>query len=351
MQQVIRTLRSGRVSTAAAGAPHPERRAQRRRVNPVADSLPFGLNSAELGPRWRDQAGRMGQENMAIEKRRSDRLLLTIPLAIHQTEPSGATSSEEARTVAVNRDGARIQVARPLRVGRTVRIVNQLSKRSADFRVVGPVAPPSEKGGEYGVECVENKDNIWGIRFPPVAPGDSPTSKALLECRTCHTVALLPLSLVEVEVLDTAGIISRQCQSCATASPWGYAEKQLTMGAPPDEAAMLEGAKAQVEATEGPDRRRNRRICLQLPVLVRDYYGGVEITRSENVSKGGFCFASDKNYFMGQGIMVTCPYNSASSNIEMQARIVRRHQIEGLQRKLYGVRYKPQEGAVHRGER
>jgi hypothetical protein len=111
------------------------------------------------------------------------------------------------------------------------------------------------------------------------------------------------------------------------------------MGAPPGEAAMLEEAKAQVE---GSDRRRHRRICLQLPVLVRDYYGGVEISKSENVSKGGFCFASEKTYHVGQGIMAVCPYNSSSSqNIEVKARFVRRHLLEGTQRKLYGVRYDP----------
>jgi hypothetical protein len=279
---------------------------------------------------------------MPVEKRRSDRILLTIPLVVHQTDSTGDSSSEGARSVAVNRHGARIQIAHSLKVGQVVRIVNQVSRRSADFRVVGPVAPRTDEGGEWGVECVDAKANIWGIQFPPVPGGGDAASRALLECRTCHTVSLLPLSLVEVDVLETAGILSKPCPSCTTATPWGYAEKQVAMGAPPGETAMLEAARAQVEEPKG-ERRRHRRVCLQLPALVRDFYGGVEITKSENVSKGGFCFASDKNYFMGQGIMVICPYNNTSEqNIEVKARIVRRHQIEGMQRKLYGVRYRPQ---------
>ncbi len=278
---------------------------------------------------------------MSADKRRSDRILLTIPLVVHQSDASGATSTEEARSVSVNRHGARIRVSRSLRVGQTIRIVNQVSRRSADFRVVGPVAPHTAQGGEWGVECLNSQEIVWGIQFPPIPKEESTNSRALLECRACHTVALLPLSLVEVEVLDTAGIISRRCQTCVTASPWGYAEKQVAMGAPPGESAMIEAAKAQVEdSAREAERRRHRRVCIQLPILVRDYYGGVEITRSENISKGGFCFASDKNYFVGQGIMAMCPYNSASSeSIETWARIIRRHQIEGIQRKLYGVRY------------
>lgn len=281
---------------------------------------------------------------MSAEKRRSDRLLLTIPLLVHRTEPSGAQSTEEARSIAVNRDGARIRISRSLSVGETLRIVNQVSRRSADFRVVGPVAPHTDQGGEWGVECLNSQANVWGIQFPPIPGSESSAPRALLECRTCHSVALLPLSLVEVDVLDTSGIICRHCQSCGAATPWGYAEKQVAMGAPPGESAMIEEAKAQVEASaEAAERRRHRRVCIQLPVLVRDYYGGVEITKSENVSKGGFCFASEKNYFMGQGIIVVCPYDSAASqNIELRARVVRRHVIEGIQRKLYGVRNSPQ---------
>lgn len=280
---------------------------------------------------------------MGVEKRRSDRLLLTIPLRIHGTDSRGVAFKEDARTVTLNRQGARIQVSHPLRSGQTVRLVNLVSHHEADFRVVGPTAPPSEKGGEWGVECLDSKENIWGIQFPPPVGGKGVESKALLECRKCHTVALMPVSLVEVEVLQTAGILSRHCQSCDNVSPWGYAEKQVAMEGPPGEAAMVAEAQAEARAAvTGADSRRHRRVALQLPVLVRDYYGGAEITKSENVSKGGFCFASEKNHMVGEGVLVVCPYSTSTQSIEVPARIVRRREIEGTNRKIYGVRYDPQ---------
>jgi hypothetical protein len=201
---------------------------------------------------------------MAAEKRRSDRLMLTVPLVIHGTDPRGATFKDDGRTITLNRHGARIQTGRPLRTGQVVRLVNQISHREADFRVVGPVAPFTEKGGEYGVECLQDQDNVWGIQFPPPAEGSHPDSKALMECRKCRTVAVLPLSLVEVEVLETAGILSKPCQTCDTPSAaWGYAEKQVAMQAPPGEAAMLERAQTQVKAPGGGiDQRRHRRVSL-----------------------------------------------------------------------------------------
>jgi PilZ domain-containing protein len=277
---------------------------------------------------------------MTTEKRRSDRIMLTIPLRVVGKDPAGGAFDEEGRSIALNRHGARIRSGRALRTGQTVRLVNQVTRLQADFRVVGPLAPLTGQGGEWGVEYLNSKENIWGIQFPPAQEGAPANSKALLECRHCHTAAVLLISMVEVEVLETAGIISRPCASCGTATLWGYSEKQLAMGAPPGEEVMIAEAQARIEEAESSaDRRRHRRVCLQLPVHVRDYYGGVEITKSENVSKGGFCFASDKNYLMGQGILTMCPYNISGQNIEVRARIIRRTHIEGTQRKLYGVRY------------
>jgi len=275
-----------------------------------------------------------------VEKRRSDRLMLTIPLRVEGVDEKGQPFEGEARTIILNRDGARIHSKPPLRGAQVINLVNLITKRSAKFRVVGPTEPFGESGGEWAVMSLEEAKNIWGIKFPRPLEPEQDTSKALLECRNCHQVALVHVSLAEVEVLETAGIFSRACEVCGRETPWGYAEKQIAMQGPPGEVTMM--AEAQAAATVA-DQRRHRRVALQLPILIRDYYGGVEITKSENVSKGGFAFASEKNYHLGAGVMVVSPYNPASStqNIEIHARIVRRHEMEGTNRKIYGVRYDP----------
>jgi hypothetical protein len=279
-----------------------------------------------------------GTKNLKSEKRRSDRLMLTVPLRVHGRSPRGEDFAEEARTITLNRHGARIQISRPLVAGQTIQIHNLVSHREAPFRVVGPVSPRTEKGGEWGVECIDHKLNIWGIQFPPVAT-DEADSTALLECRNCHNIAVFHLSLVEVEVLETSGLLSKPCESCDRITTWGYAERQLAMGAPPGEAAMLAEAG---KAASGVEQRRYRRVSLQLPVLVRDYYGGEEITKSENVSKGGFCFISEKNHLVGEGVLVACPYSASEHSIEVHAKIVRRTEVRGTQQKVYGVRYEQQ---------
>jgi hypothetical protein len=275
---------------------------------------------------------------MAINKRRSDRLMLTVPLTVQGTDERGFQYQDPARTSVLNRHGARIQIERRLRSGEKVRLVNMLNLQTADFRIVGPVAPFSGSGGEFGVECVDRNANIWGIQFPPLREGESAESKALLECHKCHTVMLVPLSLVEVEVLETSGILTNHCERCNTPSPFGYAEKQIGMGRPAD-AEVVAAVQAEVDAIVANERRRHRRIALQLPVRVRDYQGGIEISKSENISKGGFCFSSEKDYQVGEGLLVVCPYNEAGQSIEVRARVVRRREIAGSSRKVFGISY------------
>ncbi|MFB3921927.1 MAG: PilZ domain-containing protein [Terriglobia bacterium] len=277
---------------------------------------------------------------MGEEKRRSDRLMLTIPLEIRGTDTRGKEFREDARTLTLNRHGARIHITRPLARGQVVLVTNLVGRRGADFRVVGPLSPVTERGGEWGVECCDPAENIWGIQFPPSADGSAADPTALLECRVCHAVALMRVSLVEVEVLQTSGILSRDCASCGRPTAWGFAEKQVAMGGPADESAMMVEAQATVrEGALGIEQRKHRRVSLQLTALVRDYYGGSEIARTENVSKGGFCFASAKHYHVGEGVIVVCPYNPAGEKIETQARVVRSRPVEGTNRKIYGVRY------------
>lgn len=275
---------------------------------------------------------------MTKEKRRSDRILLTIPLSVEGEDAKGRAFQSNAQTLVLNRHGGRIRVNYRLQAGQTVRITNLMGRRSSDFRVVGPVSPFSEQGGEYGVEYLRPGQDIWGIQFPPLREGEAEKSNALLECRKCGQVKLFPVSLVEVEVLETSGVLSKHCESCGATSQWSHTKKQIAMPEPPEPAKEAYGTTVPPSATRS-ERRRFRRVSLQLPVKICDYEGDVEITRSENISKGGFCFVSERQYQPGQGIIVTCPYDSAGENIEVRARVVNCTETKGNPRKVYGVQF------------
>jgi len=274
----------------------------------------------------------------APNRRRSERLLLSIPIRVEGTNPTGEKFAETTRTVIINRHGAWIQLKQPVSAGVSLRITNLVAHRDADFRVVGPTQPRSDQGGEWGVECRDDKRNIWGIDFPPPSPDETSSCSALLECRRCNSVALTPLSLVENDVLGTAGLLSKECSKCGRPTPWGYTEKQVAI-APPGQ----EPEPSIKEILEPPrpesNRRIHSRVALKLPVRVRSYYGIEEFSKTENVSKGGLCFVSTKDYEIGEGLQVTCPFDPRGHNIEVQARVVRRKTMKGFEGKIYGIRY------------
>src|SRR5215831_4424230 len=182
---------------------------------------------------------------MPEEKRRSQRVKLSIPLRVQGVDDAGTAYECEARTVDLNRHGARIQISRPLLGGQVIRVTNVANRREANFRVAGPVSPVTKEGGvfgvlgpvsedptkrrSYGVECLDTNLNFWGITFPRLAEGEPSVPAALLQCRTCHTRAILNISLVDVDVLETAGILSWSCDTCGEVTPWGHADKDPIM--------------------------------------------------------------------------------------------------------------------------
>lgn len=273
---------------------------------------------------------------MQPEKRRSGRLKLTIPLRVHAKDEMGRTYQIDARTIILSRHGALINVSRPLRLGQVVELVNTTVRSGAFFRVVGPVSPPTEKGTEWAVEYVNPKENIWGVRFPAPQKERVDEPQALLECQACHSVAMSQISLEEADVLETSGILSRPCESCGKTTLCSFAVQALTLPAP---AGEEEASKKPATLVKGKEQREGRRVSLQLPALIRDYYGGVEITKTANASKGGFCFASEKTYLVGQGIVVVCPYRENSEDMGVPARIVWRQDVAAIRRRYYGVRY------------
>ncbi|MBI1940355.1 MAG: hypothetical protein HYS33_02475, partial [Acidobacteria bacterium] len=165
-------------------------------------------------------------------------MLLTFAIRVEGADLKGANFSETTRTLVVNRHGARIQLARPVAPGQNVRIVNLAGNRQAEFRVVGPTQPMSNQGGEWGVELKDEKKNIWGIDFPPLESNELPCS-ALLECRACQAVGLTNMSLVEFDVLNNSGILTRMCTTCEQTTAWGYPHQPVG-GMPP--AAVMETA-------------------------------------------------------------------------------------------------------------
>jgi hypothetical protein len=194
--------------------------------------------------------------------------------------------------------------------------------------------------GDWGVESLHADQNIWDIYFPPSS--EDSDAHVLLSCRQCQSLSLQSLSLVEVEVLETAGLLTKPCMRCAQITSWGYPQRAFEVETLTYQSAVRE-ATGQFQ-TLAAERRKSMRRPAQLPVRIRDYYGETEFAETENISQEGFCFASSRKYLVGQGIVVICPFDAANEKPELRARIVRSEPGSEREHFVYGVKY---EQALH----
>jgi hypothetical protein len=272
-----------------------------------------------------------------VEHRRSERLLITVPIKVEGMDRNGAQFAEDTRTIVINRQGARIYLKRPVATGAILVISTMGGRRSCKFRVVGPTQPPSGEGGEWGVECQDPNSNIWAIGFPPVSTAEG-ICTALIECRRCHAVKLSHLSMVEHEVVGTSGLLVKECEACGRSTSWSFREPSVPLSTD-DGGSALPSPESLAEQQTGANRRIHNRVALQLPLRVRSFYGTEEFGRSENVSRGGVCFISDRNYEVGEVLLITCPFEKSGHNIEGRGHVVRCREMKGTGRKIYGVSY------------
>jgi len=271
------------------------------------------------------------------DRRRSERLLITVPIRVEGLDREGMKFSEDSRTVVINRHGARIYLQRMVAAGAVLLVTTLVGHRSAKFRVVGPTQPPTGGGGEWGIECQESNSNIWGIGFPPSSAAEGACA-ALLECRRCHAVKLSQLSMIEHEVLSTSGLLVKECEACARSTAWSFREPSVPISSD-DTGGTLSSSESISAQQAASNRRYHNRVALQLPIRVRSYYGAEEFARTENVSRSGMCFVTDRNYEIGEFILVTCPFEKGGHNIEIRGQVVRCREMQGTGRKIYGVHY------------
>lgn len=271
-------------------------------------------------------------------RRRTERVLLRIPIEVKGEQPDGNPFVERTFTLVLNRDGGRISLKSSLQKGDQITITNLQNRVSCPFRVVERTTDLLGDGPpEWGVECLEPEVDFWGINFPKKASGPVPTEMidALLECSNCQSRELAQLVLEQYRTLTSRSSLSRACTKCGAETEWtfGFVEAE------PDEVIPTQPAPAEEAAPEekGAERRRAKRVTIKLPVRICLEDGREEIARTENLSKTGVCFASGLEMERGEILRLTVGYAPGSNEAAIQARVMWRRAIEGSNRALYGV--------------
>lgn len=268
-------------------------------------------------------------------QRRSERILLTIPIVVMGVDPDAGQFSEETHTIVVNREGARVTLKHRVIPEDTIHIINLENFVEADFRVVGPISVAEGAVPEWGVECLKEGVNIWGIEFSHSLPAERDQVCALLECRACLKKFFWPVTFMEVVVLDSTGVIQSFCDHCGKQTYWTYANGSNRR----KEFSPSDPVAPPPRTPQRPERRTNTRLLIKLPILVRNHKGEEAIARTENVSRLDLAVSLGMKLSEGEPVTVICPYEVGSRNIERKAEVRRRAFFSFGKNKLYGLRY------------
>lgn len=104
------------------------------------------------------------------DRRRSQRVLIIIPVNVSWTTKDGVRVKEEAHTEVVSRHGALLRLKGSLPVGAKVELSRHHTGHSSHAKVVWSGKPDVEGVGRVAVELSETSDEFWGVYLPPI-PG------------------------------------------------------------------------------------------------------------------------------------------------------------------------------------
>jgi hypothetical protein len=102
----------------------------------------------------------------AANQRRSQRILLAVPLRVSGKRTNGTSFVEHAKTLIVNAHGALLQLQEPVREGQALNIRNVVTGEEAPCKVVD-LSPGTNGMSEIGVEFAQSNPRFWRVSFPP----------------------------------------------------------------------------------------------------------------------------------------------------------------------------------------
>jgi PilZ domain len=105
------------------------------------------------------------------ERRRTVRVMLSIPLKVHGMSTEGTTFAVATKTHTVSLHGASLELEYPVQLGDVLMIENELTHEQVEARVV-TLKKTREGKAHVGLEFTNRDVNFWHMVFP--VPGAKP---------------------------------------------------------------------------------------------------------------------------------------------------------------------------------
>jgi len=108
---------------------------------------------------------KMATARAMIERRRSSRVLIRIPVQVFSDGVQGQPLDTPAEAVAVSRYGALLRAPFSPVLGSRIEVLNANSQEVEEFRVIR-VQDTSNGVFELGIEILYPTRDFWGLHFP-----------------------------------------------------------------------------------------------------------------------------------------------------------------------------------------
>jgi hypothetical protein len=143
------------------------------------------------------------------------------------------------------------------------------------------------------------------------------------------------LVLDDYRELNTQGSLKRDCPKCQAEQEWVLGTVDVLLE--DENPRSLDPVYTPMPARQRLEKRGAKRYVVMLPVRTRQWEGGEEVTRTENLSHMGMCFLSNLAMKEGDTVFLTVGDLPADQQVEVAARIAWRRPLGGS-KSLYGVR-------------
>ncbi|MBI2955792.1 MAG: PilZ domain-containing protein [Acidobacteria bacterium] len=106
----------------------------------------------------------MSEPPTGIERRRSPRHPLQLPLRFRARSPGGPTGEADGEAINISYHGILARAAGEFRAGSEVTVENRQNGRTTPYRIVW-IAPCSPGEWEMGLELIRGEPTLWDIDF------------------------------------------------------------------------------------------------------------------------------------------------------------------------------------------
>jgi hypothetical protein len=110
------------------------------------------------------------------ERRRTQRVSLSVPLVIHGQNETGEKFSIRVKSNAVSQHGAQLEMEYPAVVGQVLVLLNENNARKVEGRVAS-IQRKRDGKTHVGVEFLSPEINFWNMTFP--LPGAKPLRRSI----------------------------------------------------------------------------------------------------------------------------------------------------------------------------